>query len=52
VSLYQSKPVSKTKVKGKRITEDDPRWNPRTMGNKRGSKNSKFGRMNGQYRPT
>lgn len=39
--------------KGKRITEDDPRWNPRTMGNHRGSKGSKtapFG--NGEYRPT
>lgn len=22
---------------GTRITEDDPRWNPKTMGNKRGS---------------
>lgn len=23
--------------RGTRITEDDPRWNPKTMGNKRGS---------------
>lgn len=38
--------------KVKRITEDDPRWNPRTMGNHRGSKNTKQTPMNGQYRPT
>jgi hypothetical protein len=23
------------RIKGSKITEDDPRWNPKTMGNKR-----------------
>src|SRR5690348_5148465 len=36
-----------------KITEDDPRFNPRTMGNKRGSKNTRTTPgANGQYRPT
>lgn len=48
---YESKPP-KSKKKVKWITEDDPRWNPRTMGNKRGSKDTKQTPMNGQYRPT
>jgi hypothetical protein len=39
--------------KHKKITEDDPRWNPRTMGNHRGSKDTKTTPgANGQYRPT
>lgn len=37
---------------GGRITEDDPRWDPRTMGNHRGSKGTRTTRMHGQYRPT
>lgn len=45
--------ANKRSKKVRRITEDDPRWNPRTMGNHRGSKNTKTAPgANGQYRPT
>lgn len=43
----------KGRKRGRKVAEDDPGWNPRTMGNHRGSKNSKTAPDgNGQYRPT
>jgi hypothetical protein len=50
---YGAKRFNRAARGGKRITEDDPRWNPRTMGNHRGavgSRNASDG--HGGYRPT